>query len=300
MVHLYQPIFKYFDATIDIMPKLVPGNIHVKGDQNLIFPQASAGEQISMNYLTAIGEKRYIDYTLWTKFAFNTVINTGALKMLSNNLAIVQPAAGQRMSIVSTSVNDDVAGTGLRKVLIQYWDSNWVLQSEVLEMDGTTEVNTDATDILRIESLYRISCGTGLCAAGTITVSDVPAGVPVYAQISADRAIFSRCLHYVAPGNIGIVSNIMASARTSGGVTFIMIADQDFSSIGGASRMPVGFYELEQSSGGSMYMTLEPPFSIDNRNRTTGLGVGIVCAAVSAAGQDGSASFAVYEYTPDY
>ncbi|OEU72477.1 MAG: hypothetical protein BA864_01465 [Desulfuromonadales bacterium C00003093] len=272
---------------------MVPGSIYTKGEM-------STGEQLSIDYLTAIGEKRYTDYSLWTKFAFNTGINTGALKILSNNLAIVQPSSGRRMSIVSTSVNDDVAGTGLRKVLLQYWDSSWVLQSEVLEMDGTTEVNTDATDIFRIEALYRIDCGSGLCADGTITMGDVPAGVPIYAQIDPDRAQFTRCLHYVAPGNIGIVPSIVASARTSGGVTFIIIVDQDFSPIGGLSRVPVGVGELEHSSGGTSYVRMDPPLAIDNREGITGMAVGVVCAAVSAAGQDGSAAFTVYEYAPRY
>lgn len=274
------------------MPKMVPGSIYTKG-------KMSTGEQLSIDYLTAIGEKRYTDYSLWTKFSFNTGINTGALNILSNNLAIVHPSSGQRMSIVSTSIKDDVLGTGLRKVLLQYWDSSWVLQSEVIEMDGTNEVNTDATDIFRIEALFRISCG-GACADGTVTMSDVPAGVPMYAQINQYRGQFTRCLHYVAPGNIGIVPSIVASARTSGGVTFIVIADQDFTSIGGMSRIPIGVGELEHSSGGSSYVLINPPLAVDNREGTTGMGIGVVCAAVSAAGQDGSAAFTVYEYAPDY
>ena len=293
------PVFISIDELQSIMPGLIPSMFYPQGDQNIIFPQASTGEQISMDYLTSIGEKRCTDYTLWTKFSFNASIGTGALNILSNNLAIIQPTSGQRMSIISTSANDDVLGTGLRKVLLQYWDSNWVLQSEVIEMDGLVAVNTDATDILRIEALYRIACG-GACAAGTVTMSNVPADANVYAQINQHRGQFTRCLHYVAPGKIGVVPSIVASARTSGGVTFILIADQDFSSIGGNSRIPIGVGELEHSSGGSSYVRINPPLAVDNRNGTTGMAIGVVCAAVSAAGQDGSAAFTVYEYTPNY
>ncbi|MDO9355633.1 MAG: hypothetical protein Q7T55_18175 [Solirubrobacteraceae bacterium] len=196
------------------------------------------------DYLTAIAEGRIPNYSQFTKFAFNTLILPGALMILSNNLAIVQPATGRQMSIVSTSASDSAAGTGVRKVLLQYWDSSWNFRQEVLTMNGATAVNTAGTDIFRIEELFGISRGSNLTAVGTITVSDVPVSTNIYAQIDVNRAKFERCLHYVASGKIGIMTGVVASARTSGGVTFVIIRDFDFSSLGGDSRMPVGVGQL--------------------------------------------------------
>lgn len=252
------------------------------------------------DYLTAIAEGRIPDYSQFTKFAFNSLIPTGALRILSNNLDIVQPATGRQMSIVSTSASDTLAGTGIRKVLLQYWDSGWTFRQEVLTMNGVTAVNTVGTDIFRIEELFAISRGSNLTAVGTITVSDVPVSANIYAQINANRAKFERCLHFVAPGNIGIMTGVVASSRTLGGVTFVIIRDFDFSSLGGDSRMPVGVGEAEHSGGGTAFVTISPPLFIDNRNSSQALAFAVTAVATTAGNQDGSAAFNVYEFTPSY
>lgn len=252
------------------------------------------------DYLTAIAEQRFNDYFQFTKFAFNSLIQTGALKILSNNMDIIQPATGRRMSIVSTSTEDSATGTGIRKVLLQYWDSNWNFIQEVLTMNGINTVNTTGTDIFRIEELFAISRGSNLTAVGTVTMSDVPVSANVYAQINIYRAKFERCLHYVAPGNIGIMTGVVASSRTLGGVTFTVIRDFDFSSLGGSSRIPIGVVQLEHSGGGSEFVTISPPLFIDNRDSSQALAFAITAVATTAGNQDGSAAFNVYEFTPSY
>jgi hypothetical protein len=44
MVHLYQPIFKYFDVSIDIMPRLIQGSIYPIGDKHIVLSQETTGE----------------------------------------------------------------------------------------------------------------------------------------------------------------------------------------------------------------------------------------------------------------
>ena len=254
-------------------------------------------DEYAQDYRNAIAEGKLTGYKCFTKFAFNTAIGVGALKVLSNNLSIIHPG-GKQLSIVSTDAQDGAAGTGIRKVYLEYWDSDWVFQSEVIDMNGLTEVNTATTDIYRIEALYAILTGATGTAVGVITMSDVPAGVNVYAQIDQYRALFQRCLHYVAPGYYGIMPSVVASARSAGGVTFIVIMDVDFSALGGYSRMPIGVGELEHSSGGSTMVEISPPLYIDNTEGDTGRAVGIVVAAITGANQDGSAAFSVYEFVP--
>ena len=249
------------------------------------------------DYRDAIAEGILTGYKRFTKFALNTVIKSGALKILSNNLDIIHPG-GKQLSIVSTSAQDGVGGTGIRKVYLEYWDSNWVFRSEVIDMNGLAEVNSAATDIYRIEALYAILTGTAGTAEGTVTMSDVPAGANVYAQINQYRALFERCLHYVAPGYYGIMPSIVGSGRSSGGVTMIVIADVDFSALGGSPRKPIGIGELEHSSGGSTMVEISPPFALDNREGDTGMAVGVVVTATTGTNQDGSAAFTVYEFVP--
>lgn len=277
--------------------------VYPKGDKGILIPQRpTTGEQDTYvtneylkDYRNAIGEGKLTGYKRFTKFAFNTLIKSGALKVLSNNLDIIHPG-GKQLSIVSASAQDGPGGTGIRKVYLEYWDSDWVFRSEVIDMNGLTEVNTAATDIYRIEALYAILTGIAGTAVGAITMSDVPAGANVYAQIDQHRALFQRCLHYVAPGFYGVMPSVVASARTGGGVTFIVIMDVDFSALGGYSRMPVGVGELEHSSGGSAMVEISPPLALDNRDGDTGMAIGVVVAATTGTNQDGSAAFTVYEF----
>lgn len=79
----------------------------------------------------------------------------------------VAPTTARIHDIVSSDVNDDVAGTGCRTVQVWGLDSNWDEITETLDMDGTTNVPTT----LAFGRLYRIRCltfGTGRTNAGTI------------------------------------------------------------------------------------------------------------------------------------
>jgi len=251
------------------------------------------------DYLTRLAEDKTLGVTQIAKFAYNSKIGVGAPKILSNDLAIVHPSTGTQMSFVSDDAGDDIDDTvGIRKLIFQYWDSNWELQTEIIEMQGLTEVNTIGTDIYRIEEIRSISTGTSGGATGDITVSNVPADTTIYAKISQYRSTFERCLHYVAPGAIGVLKSVQASSATSGGVTFIAINDVDFSALGGGARVPSGVAELELSNGNATYVDLNPPLVIDNTNGTTGMALGVAVYATIITNQDGTASMNLYEYTP--
>lgn len=252
----------------------------------------------SKDYLTRLAEDKTLGVTQIAKFAYNSKIGIGAPKILSNDLDIVHPN-GIQVSFVSDDAGDDIDDTvGIRKLLFQYWDSNWVLQTEIIEMQGLTEVNSIGTDIYRIEEIRSISTGTSNGAMGDITISNVPADATIYAKVSQYRSTFERCLHYVAPGAIGVLKSVQASSATSGGVTFIAINDVDFSDIGGGARVPSGVAELELSNGNATYVDLNPPLVIDNTNGTTGMALAIGVYATLTTNQDGAASMSLYEYTP--
>lgn len=89
------------------------------------------------------------------------------------NLEIPHPvAAGIQMELVSSDANDDGApvGTGARTVKIHYLDANFVEQTETIILNGTTPVNTVATDIRRVQSMQVITVGSLGKSAGIITL----------------------------------------------------------------------------------------------------------------------------------
>ncbi len=100
------------------------------------------------------------------------------------NARIPHPAAGGiQMEIVSTSdLDSDTGGahaqsTGIRTVTICYLDQNFAEQTETITMDGTTPINTTATDILRVQNMETQTAGSGGMAAGDITLEDTTSAI---------------------------------------------------------------------------------------------------------------------------
>ena len=80
----------------------------------------------------------------------------------------VPPATPIGMQVVSSSVADTAAGTGVQKVQIDYLDTDYKQQSEIVTLNGTTAVPTVATNILRVNDFFATEIGTGRISAGTI------------------------------------------------------------------------------------------------------------------------------------
>ncbi len=81
-------------------------------------------------------------------------------------------AAGEQMTLVSESAQDDhTAGTGVWTVRIEYIDAAGAEQTEDIDLDGTTPVNTVATDIRFVNDMYSVDpIGTGGVAADHIKI----------------------------------------------------------------------------------------------------------------------------------
>jgi tetrahydromethanopterin S-methyltransferase subunit B len=87
------------------------------------------------------------------------------------------PTTNAQRSVSSSSANDSSAGTGARQIKIYYLDQNANGPSleepfftETVTLNGTTAVNTVATNICFIEKIEVVSVGSGTSNAGTITL----------------------------------------------------------------------------------------------------------------------------------
>ena len=87
-----------------------------------------------------------------------------------NGIYIISfPAVPTIMAMASESINDTSAGTGAQQVLINYLDSNFDPQTEILTLNGTTPVATVA-QMCSIVNLTVIAAGSLLHADGNIYV----------------------------------------------------------------------------------------------------------------------------------
>jgi len=114
-----------------------------------------------------------------------------------NGIFTLPVSTGVQMSIVSTSVNDDLTGTHARKLELHYIDATGDELSEFIELDGTTPVLTSATDIKFINCLHIHEVGDNSFADGTITASN---GGVDYAEISAGNVRCTSSMRMIPTG----------------------------------------------------------------------------------------------------
>lgn len=118
---------------------------------------------------------------LQTGFARNTVLadQTDAttteriigegVPISSNELS--RPTSLRTLSFASTDSNDTIAGTGCRTIIVIGLDSNGLEQTEFLNLNGQTEVDT-VLQYTRINEFFVTASGTTNSNVGTIFCSD--------------------------------------------------------------------------------------------------------------------------------
>jgi len=105
----------------------------------------------------------------------------------TSHTTIPLPAeAGEQMTVVSESDADNGAtATGILTLRIDYLDATGEMQSEDITLDGTTPVNTVATDIRFVNDMYSLSpVGSNGVAEGHIKIYKTGSAGLVYNMIA--------------------------------------------------------------------------------------------------------------------
>src|SRR3990167_3587118 len=221
-----------------------------------------------------------------SKIGFSNNIGTGNFVLLSN-ATVVNPT-GEQARVVSTSASDALAGTGIQKVKITYFDNTWKQKSEIVTLNGLTPVLTTATNIFRIESFEAFQMGTNpFGAVGTINLQSTDA-TRLFAQIDSDNTIFTRALHLTSPGKQTEIIDIILSCATSAGVVFLLFISKD-NIAGGGNIVPIPDVTYILASN-SFQASFEIPILISAATSTQGLRVGIAVKGL-ATSQIASATF---------
>lgn len=132
---------------------------------------------------------------------------------------IPQGTNAQR-SINSTSALDTSAGTGAQKVTINYLDTSFVSRSETVTLNGTTAVNTVATNIALIESMTVSQVGSLGGNQGAIQIWTATGGTgSVWGSIAASDNQTFWAHHYIPTGVTCYVLGMTAGATVVAGQT---------------------------------------------------------------------------------
>lgn len=148
----------------------------------------------------------------------NESVGTSVESVWEEGGIYVFPAAAVQMTLSSDDADDTAAGTGARTVLLSYLDGSYVEQTEIITLNGTTAVNTVATDILRIRSLIVVTAGSSLENEGTVYVGtgSITAGKPanVFGLIEATENSSHMGFYTVPEGKNAFIVLVQGSVET--------------------------------------------------------------------------------------
>lgn len=146
-------------------------------------------------------------------FTFGDVTLTAIALAVVRRTAYIEQITNAQRSIVSASATDAAGGTGARTVRINYYTATFTGPfSETITLNGTTAVNTVATNICYIESMEVLTVGSGLTNAGIISLRAATAGGgATIGTIAAANLQTFWAHHYIATGKVCNITGISVS-----------------------------------------------------------------------------------------
>lgn len=158
----------------------------------------------------AVAAKVVTNVELVQPYADNATIGTTFETISNTNADQVFPVIlGADIDVVSASAADDVGSTGATSVRVTYLDADFNQATEDVAMNGVTEVEMTNQTISFIQKAEVIASGTGLAAAGAITIADVTGG-GVHAVIDAGSKESGNCTWKIPAGHQGYVHGFWA------------------------------------------------------------------------------------------
>jgi len=154
--------------------------------------------------------------------------STANTLQVMRSTAYTEPASAAQRSMSSSSASDTSAGTGARTVRITYYDNTGAGPlTETVTLNGTTAVNTVATNIRFIEKMEVVTAGSGGVNAGTVSLFVSTAGgggtvgtigigslVP---SVGDNKTLWAH--HYVAAGLTAQFSVLVTGIQSGGSGT---------------------------------------------------------------------------------
>ena len=127
----------------------------------------------STDYLYDIAEGNISNHLTLNKFGHNDTVGTTWETIWTGSNLYTYMTDADQLEIISDDVNDDgdVASTGAWTVEVSGLDENWDEISEIVTMNGTTQVTTTAS-FIRVNRAKVITAGSSFSNEGTILIRD--------------------------------------------------------------------------------------------------------------------------------
>jgi len=183
-----------------------------------------------------------------TDFSFADVTLAAIAQAPVRRTAYTEQTTNAQRSIASASANDTAAGTGARTVRIIYLTATFTGPfTETVTLNGTTYVNTVATDICYIEDIEVLTAGSGGVNAGIITLKAATAGGGATIStiaIGDNRTFYAH--HYIPTGKTTNITGISVShnGTTVGSGGVFLVKAKDLAAANSVERQITDFVRL--------------------------------------------------------
>lgn len=148
-----------------------------------------------------VAQSRWQNHTLWNKFAYNADLDTGTELVAIFGGSITYLTSASTLTIVSSDTADDgdPAGTGAQSIIIYGIDANRAAQTEIVTLNGTTNVVTSST-WLGINRVAIYVSGSGQVNAGNITITATTGG-STQAYLAAGEGVTQQAIFFTQAGH---------------------------------------------------------------------------------------------------
>ena len=196
-------------------------------------------------------------HTAINVFGYNPDVDTSEESVWPDGSTVPHPTVASALTIVSTSTDDDSAGTGARTVYIEGLNGDYNVISETIIMDGTTPVVTTGT-YLYVNQFYVATVGTGGANAGEITAKVSTTLYDIIAVGYNNRTTGHYC---VPAGYTGyMTAGVITTGQATGSTSVIAFLKQH----GPDGIVRVG--AVSTLNNGSVQYDFSPPYMIPEKN----------------------------------
>lgn len=165
---------------------------------------------------TQIAHRLLDGFSIVNKFGYNPDIDTGTTPEDvwggSGVYTGFPQGIVETLTVVSTSANDTLAGTGAQRIRVIGLDANFDVLQEDISLNGLTGA-TSVNQFSRVHTAFVIQAGSGQVNAGALTVRHTVATVNVFLVMDIGRNQTNSSAYTIPDGYTGYMRRLMISPR---------------------------------------------------------------------------------------
>jgi len=171
---------------------------------------------------------------------FGQNLNVGTTTAVVSSVGVYQtPSTSKSLEILSSSTDDTLLGTGARTVLVEGLDSDFNIQTEIVELNGTTAVAL-VNQYIRVLSInvntsgnYSLIPAPAMSHLGTITLQESGGGtwleIPLVNSTAMGKSMVGA--YTVPAGHSFFITDLnLCSASTTGSIILVKRTNADITS----------------------------------------------------------------------